>query len=70
MAKTNGSVRDEINVPQLGPAVTLVEQLCMSCGVCKSNDLNDTLLTVNAVMPHVVLVLTIHYIVYVVYNST
>ena len=44
----NGSVRDENNVLQLWPAVTLVEQLRMPCGVCKSNDLNDTLLTVNA----------------------
>ena len=43
-----GSVRDENNVLQLWPAVTLVEQLRMPCGVCKSNDLNDTLLTVNA----------------------
>ena len=41
-----GSVRDENNV--LLPAVTLVEQLRMPCGVCKSNDLNDTPLTVNA----------------------
>ena len=28
--------------------MTLVEQLRMPCGVCKSNDLNETLLTVNA----------------------
>ena len=28
--------------------MTLVEQLRRPCGVCKSNDLNDTLLTVNA----------------------
>ena len=40
-----GSVRDENNVLQLAPAVTLVEQLRMPYGVCKSNDLNDTLLT-------------------------
>ena len=33
------------NVLQLAPAVTLVEQLRMPCGVCKSNDLNGTLLT-------------------------
>ena len=37
-----GSVRDENNVLQLAPAVTLVEQLRMPC---KSNDLNYTLLT-------------------------
>ena len=42
---SRGSVRDENNVLQLAPAVTLVEQLRMLCGVCKSNDLNDTLLT-------------------------
>ena len=40
-----GSVRDENNVLQLAPAVILVEQLRMPCGVCKSKDLNDTLLT-------------------------
>ena len=40
-----GGVRDENNVLQLAPAVTLVEQLRMPSGVCKSNDLNDTLLT-------------------------
>ena len=44
-APNMGSVRDENNVLQLAPAVTLVEQLRMPCGVCKSNDLNDTLLT-------------------------
>ena len=45
MPKIIGSVRDENDVLQLAPAVTLVEQLRMPCGVCKSNDLNDTLLT-------------------------
>ena len=40
-----GSVRDENNVLQLAPAVTLVEQLRMPCGVCKSNDLNGMILT-------------------------
>ena len=39
------AANDENNVLQLAPAVTLVEQLRMPCGVCKSNDLNDTLLT-------------------------
>ena len=47
---------------QLAPAVTLVEQLRMPCGVCKSNDMNDTLLSV--------LLRTLQYIVYVVYSST
>ena len=45
MGYMSGSVRDENNVLQLAPAVTLVEQLRMPCGVCKSNDLNDMLLT-------------------------
>ena len=40
-----GRVRDENIVLQLAPGVTLVEQLRMPCGVCKSNDMNDTLLT-------------------------
>ena len=64
------SVRDENNVLQLWPAVTLVEQLRMPCGVCKSNDLNDTLLTVNAKYRTLSWFSTLNNIVYVVYSST